>query len=90
MTSEATVMIKPSSRGTPLILPPRPMTMFRRARSFISRQRLIWMRRGSMPKALPCCRWLSSMAQHRLLAEVMACMSPVKWRLMSSMGSTWA
>ena len=78
MTSEATVMMKPSSLGTPLIFPPRPMTMFRRARSFMSRQRLISTRRGSMPRGLPCCMWLSSMAQHRLLAEVMACMSPVK------------
>ena len=44
---------------------------------------------GSMERVLPCCRWLSIMAQSRLLAAVMACISPVKWRLMSSMGTTW-
>ncbi len=39
MTSEATVMSKPVSRGTPLILPPRPMTASRSARSFMSSTR---------------------------------------------------
>jgi len=89
MTSEATVMSNPVSRGTPWALPPRPMTVWRRARSFMSMARRRVMVRGSMPRALPCCRWLSSMAARRLWAVPTAWMSPVKWRFMSSMGSTW-
>ena len=46
--------------------------------------------RGSMPRALPCLMWLSSMAAQRLLAAPMAWKSPVKCRLMSSMGTTCA
>ncbi len=47
MTSLAAVMSKPDSRGTPCELPPRPMTMWRNARSFISRARFHRMRVGS-------------------------------------------
>ena len=39
-------------------------------------------------RTLPCCIWLSSIAQSKLLAAVMACISPVKCRLMSSIGTT--
>src|SRR5439155_7188069 len=39
MTSLAAVMMKPSSRGTPCFGPPRPVTMFRSCRSFMSRHR---------------------------------------------------
>ena len=90
MTSLATVMSKPSSRGVPLTLPPRPSTMNRSWRSFMSMQRFQVMRRGSMLSGLPCWMELSIMAASRLLAAPMAWMSPVKWRLMSSMGTTWA
>ena len=48
------------------------------------------MRRGSMFSSLPCWMWLSIIAASRLLAAPMAWISPVKWRLISSMGSTWA
>ncbi len=89
MTSLATVMSKPSSRGTPWALPPRPMTMFRRARSFISTTRFQMIRRGSMFSGFPCWMELSSMADSSMWAEVMAWKSPVKCRLMSSMGTTW-
>ena len=88
--SLATVMSNPSSRGVPLTLPPRPSTMLRSWRSFMSTQRFHVMRRGSMPRVLPCWMWLSSMAARRLFAAPMACISPVKCRLMSSMGMTWA
>ena len=47
-------------------------------------------RRGSSPSALPWCMWLSSIAASRLCAEVMAWKSPVKCRLISSIGTTWA
>ena len=90
MISEAAVMLKPSWRGTPLLCPPKPITVLRRARSFMSRQRFHTTRVGSMSKGLPCCKLLSKMAAIRLLAQVMACRSPVKCRLMSSMGITCA
>ncbi|MNC96880.1 hypothetical protein D3C83_143690 [compost metagenome] len=48
------------------------------------------MRRGSMPSSLPWLMWLSIIAASRLLASAMALKSPVKWRLMSSIGTTWA
>ena len=34
--------------------------------------------------------WLSSMAANKLLAAPIACISPVKCRLISSIGTTWA
>jgi hypothetical protein len=89
MTSEATVIWKPSSRGTPFAVPPRPTTIWRSALSFMSRQRFQSIRRTSRSSRLPWCTWLSSIAESRLLALVMACRSPVKWRLMSSIGMTW-
>ena len=50
MTSEATVMSKPSSRGKPLATPPSEPTMLRSARSFMSMTRRQVMRRSSMPE----------------------------------------
>ena len=43
-----------------------------------------------MPIALPWCTWLSITAASRLLASAMAWKSPVKCRLMSSIGTTCA
>ena len=88
MISEATVMSKPVSRGTPCAGPPRPITRRRSARSFMSRTRFQRIRRVSSPSVLPWARWLSSIAASRLCAAPIACMSPVKWRLMSSIGAT--
>ena len=90
MTSEATVISKPSWRGMPLPTPPKPSTMLLNWRSFISTQRFQTMRRGSILRAFPCLMWLSSIAAHRLFAAPIAWKSPVKWRLMSSIGTTWA
>ena len=53
MTSEATVMSKPVSRGKPLATPPSEQTISRSARSFMSMTRRQAMRRGSMSSALP-------------------------------------
>ena len=53
MTSEATVMSNPSSRGKPLATPPSEETIERNARSFMSRPRRQVTRRGSMPSSLP-------------------------------------
>ena len=69
--------------------PPRPMTHWRRARSFRSRTRGQKTRWASMPSSLPCLRALSTMDASRLCALVIACRSPVKCRLMASIGSTW-
>ena len=33
--------------------------------------------------------WLSIRLESKLLAAVIACISPVKWRLISSIGATW-
>ena len=65
----------------------RPPTL-RSARSLTSRTRFHSTWRTSMPSALPWWRWLSSAAASRLWAEVIAWKSPVKWRLMSSIGTT--
>ena len=53
MTSLATVMSKPSSRGTPFTRPPRPSVMKRSCLSFMSTARRQVMRRGSMLRLLP-------------------------------------
>src|SRR6266446_2839986 len=89
MISEAEVMRKPASRGTPSRRPPSPTTTLRSARSLTSRTRRHSTCRTSMPSALPWWRWLSTAAARRLWAEVIAWKSPVKWRLMSSIGTTW-
>ena len=90
MTSEATVMSKPDWRGCPLATPPRPTMTSRSARSFMSMTRFHTMRFRSRPRALPWLMWLSIIAASRLCAEVIAWKSPVKWRLMSSIGMTCA
>ena len=53
MTSEATVMSKPASRGNPLATPPRLQTIWRSARSFMSITRRRAIRRMSISRALP-------------------------------------
>ena len=53
MTSEATVMSKPSSRGKPFATPPRLLTIERSARSFMSTTRRQAMRRVSRLSSLP-------------------------------------
>ncbi|SIH90438.1 Uncharacterised protein [Mycobacteroides abscessus subsp. abscessus] len=90
MTSLATTMSKWSSRGTPPLSPPRPTVTLRRVRSLRSTTRRMWTRRGSMSSSLPWWMWLSSIVAARLFAAAIAAKSPVKWRLMSSIGTTWA
>ena len=82
-------MSKPSSRGTPSVVPPSPTTTPRSARSFMSRHRRQVMRRGSRPCGLPWNMELSIAAASRLLAAVTACRSPVKCRLIWSAGWIW-
>ena len=90
ITSEAAVMSKPVSRGEPFSRPPSPITTRRSARSSMSTQRLHVIVSGSIPRRLPCSRCASSIAASRLFAAPIAWMSPVKWRLMDSIGVTWA
>ena len=90
MTSEAAVMSKPVSRGKPFVLPPRPVTIERSPRSFMSTARRHEIECGSMSSSLPCITCASMKAASRLLAAPMAWMSPVKWRFRSSIGTTWA
>ena len=64
--------------------------MSRNARSFMSITRFQAMRRTSKPSSLPWWMWLSISADSRLCARPMALKSPVKCRLMSSIGTTCA
>ena len=88
MTSEAAVIMKPSSRGIPPNGPPSPTMTLRSARSFMSTARPQVMRRWSSPVLFGRKRWLSSIAESSECADVIAWKSPVKWRLMSSIGTT--
>ena len=72
MISEPGMMTKRSSRAGPPFTPPRPTTMLRSARSFMSMVRGHVMRRTSKPDALPWCRCASSIADNRLCALAMA------------------
>ena len=56
----------------------------------MSRQRRQETVSGSIPSGFPCRMLASSIAASRLLAAVIACRSPVKWRLRSSIGTTCA
>ena len=102
MSSLATEMSYPLSRGRPSTDPPRPITTWRSARSLTSTTRRQPIRLGSMlrrfnPRASrasvvrrPSWYQRASMAAAtRLCATEMACMSPVRWRLNSSIGTTW-
>ena len=73
MVSEAAVMSKPLSDEM---------------RSLTSRHRRQVIVSGSMTSSLPWKRCASSSAASRLVADVTAWMSPVKWRLRSSIGTT--
>ncbi len=53
MISEAAAITKPSCRGTPCALPPRPATMLRSSRSFMSMVRGQVIDSGSMFRTLP-------------------------------------
>ena len=90
MISEATTISNPSERGKPFGGPPRAMVISRSARSFMSMTRFQTTRRVSMSRALPWWMWLSMRAESRLCANAMALKSPVKCKLMSSIGTICA
>ena len=100
MISEATEMSKPVLRFGPSIqLSLRPVSMKRRAASLTSTTRRHVIVSGSMfsfgrpvlPNAsrFSCLTRASIAAASRLFAMLTAWMSPVRWRLNSSMGMTW-
>ena len=86
MTSLAAVMTNPPWRAWPLQLVAKPDSTTRSWRSLQSMQRVKVIESGSIPSLLPWKMWLSIKAASRLFAAVMACRSPVKCRLMSSIG----
>ena len=90
MISEAAVITNSFSRGIPCAFPPSPTTVSRSSRSFTSSVRGHVIVGGSMPSGLPWKIDASSAAASRLCAAVTAWKSPLKWRLMSSIGTTWA
>ena len=53
ITSEAATMSKPVSRGMPWVGPPRPLTMLRRLRSFMSTARRQATPCGAIRHSLP-------------------------------------
>ena len=84
--SEATVIWKPLRCGTPFLFP-KPTSISRSARSFISNALIQTIRSGLIFNSLPWKIWLSIIAAIRLIEEVKACISPVKCKLISSLGS---
>ena len=63
--------------------------MLRSARSFISIHLFQITCLVSIRSSFPCWIWLSRSAANKLLADVIAWKSPVKWRFKSSIGTTW-
>ncbi len=90
ITSDAAVITNPFSRGTPCIFPPSPMTVYRSSRALTSSVRGHVMLVGSIPSGFPKYSDASSADASRLWAAVTAWKSPLKWRLMSSIGTTCA
>ncbi len=79
--------VEPGLARDPLRGPPRPMTIWRRARSFMSSARF-QRRAGVEPRAFPEVEVVVDLAASRLWAAVIAWKSPVNWRLMCSTGIT--
>ena len=92
MTSLATVMSKPVSRGEPLTgRRGRRRCRAGRGRSCPRRGRQddASTDRCSSCVAVRACRGVDAWRRSRLLATPTAWMSPVRWRLKSSIGTTW-
>jgi hypothetical protein len=87
MISLAGMMTNFSSRVMPLALP-SPTTISRNARSFMSMARCQEIFFALIASSFPQWMWLSTMAERSACALAMAWKSPVKWRLMSSIGSS--
>ena len=72
MTSLAAVMSNPVRRGTPFLGPPRPISMSRKARSFMSMTRRQVIVSASSCSGLSSSREVSTKAASKLLAAVTA------------------
>ena len=90
MISEAAVITNSFSRGIPWAFPPSPITVRRSSRSFTSSVRGHVIVCGSIPSGLPWKIEASSAAARRLCAAVTAWKSPLRWRLIASIGTTCA
>ncbi len=87
LISEAAVIMKPLSCGTPpSARPPRPTTILRSSLLLVSTALRHTTLVGSMFSSFPLAMWFSTMADSRLCADDTACMSPVKCRSMSHIG----
>ena len=84
--SEATVISKPSSLGFIFFSPERDTSTFLNALSFKSKH--LFHVTFSISSSFPCQMWLSIIALKRLLAVVIAWISPVKCKFISSIGAT--
>ena len=86
--SEATEMSNPSSLGTKFFSPDKPISIFRSALSFKSTHlfHVTCLKSSSFPWNM----WLSIIADNKLFAEVIAWISPVKCKFISSIGATCA
>ena len=91
ITSEAGVILKPSSRIVPLAFAPTPIMIWRNERSFISITRFQAIDFGSKFKEyFGFWRLLSITADNKLFAFSIAEKSPVKCKFISSIGTTCA
>ena len=89
MTSDAGVILNPSSLGIPFAVPPKPIVILRNALSFISITRFQSIVLGSKLKLQHLlCKLLSINAESKLFAFSTALKSPVKCKLISSIGKT--
>ena len=89
INSLATVMTNSSCLGATLVSPSETVT-FLKALSFISRALFQRTLSGLIFNSLPCQIELSIQAAIKLIELVRACMSPVKCKLISSLGTTRA
>ena len=89
ITSDAGVILKPSSRMVPFALAPTPMIIWRNERSFISITLFHAIDFGSkFNEYFVFCKLLSITAESKLFAFSIAEKSPVKCKLISSIGNT--
>ena len=89
INSEATVITNSSCLGAHFVSPSE-IVIFLRALSFISRALFQSTLSGLILSSLPCQMELSMQAAIKLIELVKACISPVKCKLISSVGTTRA
>jgi len=83
--SDATVILNPSILGTTFFSSERPVFTTLNCLSFKSKH--LFQDTLLIPSSFPKYIWLSIIAESKLFAVVIAWISPVKWRLISSIGA---